>query len=74
MTAISESGTIDEGHLIPSLRAQCVVADTNPNVNPQGPGSGNTGNSGSSGNSGRSGSTATTVPQNVNPQPASPAG
>ncbi len=71
MTVISESGTIDEGHLIPSLRAQCVVADTNPNVNPQGPGSGNSGNSG---NSGRSGSTSTTVPQNVNPQPASPAG
>jgi hypothetical protein len=74
MTVISESGTIDEGHLIPSLRAQCVVADTNPNVNPQGPGSGNSGNSGTSGTSRRSGSTSTTVPQNVNPQPASPAG
>jgi hypothetical protein len=37
------------------LRAQCVVADSNPNVNPQSP----TGNS---------------TPQNVNPEPASPAG
>ena len=34
MTAISESATIDEAHLIPSLTAQCVVADTNQNVNP----------------------------------------
>ncbi len=65
MTTISESATIDEGHLIPSLRAQCVVADTNPNVNPQSPGTGNSGSSGSS---------TTTVPQNVNPEPASPAG
>jgi hypothetical protein len=56
MTTISESATVDEGHLLPSLRAQCVVADTNPNVNPQSPG-GNT-----------------TTPQNVNPEPASPAG
>jgi hypothetical protein len=55
MTTISESATVDEGHLLPSLRAQCVVADTNPNVNPQSP----TGNS---------------TPQNVNPEPASPAG
>ncbi len=80
MTTISESATVDEAHLIPSLRAQCVVADTNPNVNPQAPGSGNSGNSASSGNSGGSHSTggsgggATTVPPNVNPQPASPAG
>jgi hypothetical protein len=64
MTAISESATIDEGHLIPSLHAQCVVADTNPNVNPQSPSPGNLGNSGPS----------TTVPQNVNPKPASPTG
>ncbi len=55
MTTISESAVVDEGHLVPSLRAQCVVADTNPNVNPQSP----------SGNS---------TPQNVNPEPASPAG
>jgi hypothetical protein len=54
MTTISEIATVDEGHLLPSLRAQCVVADTNPNINPQSP----TGNS---------------TPQNVNPQPASPA-
>jgi hypothetical protein len=55
MTTISEGATVDEGHLLPSLRAQCLVADSNPNVNPQSP----TGNS---------------SPQNVNPQPASPAG
>ncbi len=41
MTTISEGATVDEGHLVPSLRAQCVVADSNPNVNPQSP----TGNS-----------------------------
>jgi hypothetical protein len=41
MTTISEEATVDEGHLVPSLRAQCVVADANPNVNPQSP----TGNS-----------------------------
>jgi hypothetical protein len=55
MTTISEGATVDEGHLVPSLRAQCVVADSNPNINPQSPGSG-------------------TTPQNVNPNPASPAG
>ena len=55
MTTISEGATVDEGHLVPALRAQCVVADTNPNVNPQSPGTGRT-------------------PQNVNPNPASPAG
>ena len=64
MTTISEGATVDEGHLLPSLQAQCVVASVNPNVNPQSP-------SGSSGNGG--GSTSTT-PQNVNPEPASPAG
>ena len=41
MTTISEGANVDEGHLLPSLRAQCVVADTNPNINPQSP----TGNS-----------------------------
>jgi hypothetical protein len=46
MTTISESSEVDEGHLLPSLKAQCVVANTNVNVNPQ----------------------------NVNPNPASPAG
>jgi hypothetical protein len=62
MTTISEGANVDEGHLVPALRAQCVVANANPNVNPQSPSS----NSGSSG--------STTQPQNVNPQPASPAG
>ena len=73
MTTISESATVDEAHLIPALRAQCVVANANPNVNPQGP-SGNTGGGvgRSSGNSGTGAST--TQPQNVNPEPASPAG
>jgi hypothetical protein len=63
MTTISEIGTVDEGHLVPALRAQCVVANSNPNVNPQSPSS----NSGS-------GNSTTTQPQNVNPEPASPAG
>ena len=40
MTAISESAVVDEGHLVPSLHAQCVEADTNPDVNPQTPGGG----------------------------------
>jgi hypothetical protein len=62
MTTISEGATVDEGHLVPALRAQCVVANSNPNVNPQSPSS----NSGTGGN--------TTQPQNVNPEPASPAG
>ncbi len=34
MTTISEGANVDEGHLLPSLKAQCVVANTNPNVNP----------------------------------------
>ena len=68
MTTISEGATVDEGHLVPSLRAQCVVANANQNINPQAPG----GNSGS-GNSG-SGGTSSTTPQNVNPEPASPVG
>ena len=55
MTTISEGATVDEGHLVPSLRAQCVVANANANVNPQSP-------------------TGNTTPQNVNPEPASPAG
>ena len=42
MTTISEIATVDEAHLIPGLRAQCVVADANQNVNPQTPGSGTT--------------------------------
>ena len=37
MTTIAEVGTVDEGHLVPALRAQCVLADTKVNVqnNPQ---------------------------------------
>ena len=35
MTTISESADIDEGHLLPALKAQCVVANANVNVNPQ---------------------------------------
>lgn len=38
MTDISESAVVDEGHLIPSLRGHCVLADANTNVNPQSPG------------------------------------
>jgi hypothetical protein len=64
MTTISEGATVDEGHLVPSLRAQCVVASANPNVNPQSP----------NGNSGNVGGSTSTTPQNVNPEPASPAG
>ena len=37
MTTISEIATVDEGHLVPALRAQCVVANSNQNVNPQSP-------------------------------------
>lgn len=64
MTTISEGATVDEGHLVPSLRAQCVAANANQNVNPAAPG-----NSGGSG-----GTTGSTTPQNVNPEPASPVG
>jgi hypothetical protein len=66
MTTISEGATVDEGHLVDALRAQCVVANANPNVNPQSPSS-------DSGSTGNSGSTGTTQPENVNPEPASPA-
>jgi hypothetical protein len=62
MTTISESSWVDEGHLVPALDAQCVVADSNQNMNPQGP----------TGSGGNRGGTTTTVPQNVNPNPASP--
>jgi hypothetical protein len=67
MTTISEGATVDEGHLVPSLRAQCVVANANQNINPQSP-------SGNSGSGGNGGSTSSTTPQNVNPEPASPVG
>jgi len=39
MTTISESGVVDEGHLVPALRATCASAEANQNVNPQTPGS-----------------------------------
>ena len=34
MTTISEGATVDEAHLIPALKGQCAVVDTNVNVNP----------------------------------------
>ena len=34
MTTISEGATVDESHLVPALKAQCDLADTNQNVNP----------------------------------------
>lgn len=63
MTTISEIETVDEGHLVPALRAQCVLANSNQNVNPQTP----NGNSGIGG----SGSGNTRPTANVNPKPAS---
>ena len=39
MTTISEGATVDESHLVPALKAQCVVANTEQNVNPQNPSS-----------------------------------
>jgi hypothetical protein len=38
MTTISESATVDEGHLIPALKGQCASVDANVNVNPAAPG------------------------------------
>jgi Flp pilus assembly protein TadD len=35
MTTISEDATVDEAHLVPALKAQCALANSNPNVNPQ---------------------------------------
>jgi hypothetical protein len=35
MTTISQGANIGEANLVPALKAQCVVANTNPNVNPQ---------------------------------------
>ncbi|HXZ62025.1 MAG TPA: hypothetical protein VEG62_04720 [Acidimicrobiales bacterium] len=37
MTTISESAIVDEGHLVPALRATCALADANQNVNPATP-------------------------------------
>jgi hypothetical protein len=61
MTTISEIETVDEGHLVPALRAQCVLADSNQNVNPQNP----------NGNSDVGGSGHSPPTANVNPKPAS---
>jgi len=38
MTTISEGATVDEAHLIPALKGQCAVVNTNVNVNPAPPG------------------------------------
>jgi hypothetical protein len=61
MTTISEIETVDEGHLVPALHAQCVLANSNQNVNPQNP----------NGNSGTPGSGNSPPTANVNPKPAS---
>lgn len=61
MTTISEIGSVDEGHLVPALHAQCVLADSNQNVNPQTP----------NGNSGAGGSENSPPTANVNPKPPS---
>jgi hypothetical protein len=37
MTTISEGATVDEAHLIPALKGQCAMVNTNVNVNPAGP-------------------------------------
>jgi hypothetical protein len=66
MTTISEIETVDEGHLVPALRAQCVLADSNGNINPQTP-SGNNG----AGGSGTRGNGTSPPTANVNPKPAS---
>jgi hypothetical protein len=63
MTTISEEATVDEGHLVPALKAQCIQADTNLNVNPQ---NGNPQN----GNP-QTPTTQTPNTANVNPQGAS---
>jgi hypothetical protein len=44
MTTLSESATIDEGHLMPALRATCAGANSDQNVNPQSPQTPNTPN------------------------------
>jgi hypothetical protein len=61
MTTISEIETVDEGHLVPALRAQCVLANSNQNVNPQNP----------NGNIGTGGHRNSPPTANVNPKPAS---
>ncbi len=37
MTTISEGATVDEAHLIPALKGQCALVNTNENVNPAAP-------------------------------------
>jgi hypothetical protein len=61
MTTISEIETVDEGHLVPALHAQCVLANSNQNVNPQNP----------NGNSGTPAGGNSPPTANVNPKPAS---
>jgi hypothetical protein len=61
MTTISEIESVDEGHLVPALHAQCVLAGSNQNVNPQTP----------NGNSGSGGTRNSPPTANVNPKPAS---
>jgi hypothetical protein len=63
MTTISESATIDEGHLVPALKATCAEATANQNVNPQSPGTSNTPNTSNTSNTQNTPNT-----QNVNPQ------
>ncbi len=71
MTTISEISTVDEGHLVPALRAQCVVADSNPNVNPQSPSGGSGGGPSGGGGGGGGGGGHSPPTGNVNPNPAS---
>lgn len=61
MTTISEIESVDEGHLVPALHAECALAGSNQNVNPQNP----------NGNSGSGGTRKTPPTANVNPKPAS---
>jgi hypothetical protein len=61
MTTISEIESVDEAHLVPALHAQCVLADSNQNINPQNP----------IGESGSGGSHNSPPTANVNPKPAS---
>jgi hypothetical protein len=70
MTTISEIETVDEGHLVPALRAQCVLADSNENLNPQTP-NGNSGDGGTGTGTGKSGTRNSPPTANVNPKPAS---
>jgi hypothetical protein len=68
MTAISESATVDEEHLIPSLDAQCSVADSNQNVNPDNPQTPSDNGNGTNSNGNSTSSSTTIDTANVNPQ------